>query len=193
MDKTIVICEKLEKSAKVKRIIAIILIAWNVFAIVMTVPGVLEGRLEVKDFVTWVIFLGIFIGIGVLLMLSSNKVTKILTSYNDYKVRLFGKEEGEQVNYSAIARIMNRDEMVVKKEVDILIRKNLWEGVYGGYHEVRQRTENRFIDTIEVKCQTCNNVTAVNIQEHNPRCPFCRNSLINEMHMARNERNSRGR
>ena len=176
--------EKLEKKARIKKIIGYILVGWNGLAIALLISPLLKGEVEVDVFVTGLVFFGVFIAFGALFLNSGFKNNKTLSALSDYRSRLLGMKSAQLVDYAAIADVMKRNDITVKKEVDALIRANLWEFVYGGDEEVRNRANNEFSATMEVKCQSCNNTVVVNIEDLDAKCPYCRNSLIKEMHEA---------
>ena len=176
--------KKLKKQAKVKKNIGIILVAWNTFAIIANLMPTITGDLSVSSYVVWVMLCAMILGLGVYLILSAKKLSAIINSYSMYSSVLRGSYEAQMVNYAEIAKITGQDLATTMKDVDTLIKYNLWEGVYGGVQYVQDSMKRKLNSHVEVKCDNCGNVTTVHLNSADARCAYCRNPLTQEIQKA---------
>ena len=175
---------KLKKQANVKKIVGIILVAWNTFAIFANLVPTITGDLSVNSYVIWVVLCALFLGLGVILILNAKKLNAIINCFGVYSTMLRGSYEAQTVNYSEITKITGQDLATTMKDVDTLIKYNLWEGVYGGVQYVQDSMKRKLNSHVEVKCDNCGNVTTVHLNSADTRCAYCRNPLTQEIQKA---------
>ena len=109
---------------------------------------------------------------------------KSIRLYNDYKLRCKGNKAAYEQDYRTLAINLKMDEDIVHKNMKLIKKYNLWEGVYGGEAEIEMKLNKDMKSEISLVCQSCGARSSVNINDTSAICEFCGMPLKDELEEA---------
>ncbi len=178
------------KKAKTQMTWGVIFIVWNILMISVALTDT-ELRNQDGSLFT-ILFCGAFVLLGAWMFYCGISKKKHMEMFNVYCPRLYGQRAAYELNFAEMAKILQRSEDEVRKEVTFFQKHYIWEILYGGEQAVYKR-ENMIEEhnkkqanrLVSVVCESCNASSTVNVNQPGVSCEYCGASLIEEVKKAR--------